>query len=474
VSELSGLSRAELEALVLAQAEVIAELRAEVGELRRRLAQDSRNSSRPPSSDGLSKPPPRSLRRPSGRKQGGQPGHRGGHLEKVAVPDEVVDHLPRVCAGCGGDLADGVAVGHLARQVFELPEICLRVNEHRAHTRRCVCGHETTAAFPRALSAPAQYGPRVRALGVYLTARQHLPYQRAAELFCDWFGVRISTGTLAAFVAQGADDLGPFLDEVHERLCRAEVAHFDETGARVEGRLRWLHGASTSRLTYYAIHDRRGVQGINHAGVLPNFAGIAIHDGFHCYRQYPLAEHALCNAHHLRELLGVIEQDQHGRQTWAREMDRLLRALNRAVENAKAQDRPALSPRQLARYHARYRKIITLGQRQNPPPTIRTGKRGPIAKTPAANLLTRLDRDRDQVLRFANDFRVPFDNNLIERDIRMIKLQQKISGCWRTTTGADRFLAIRAYISTAGKHGHHVTRALTQLAARKPWTIPAT
>ena len=365
-------------------------------------------------------------------------------------------------------------VGSESRQVFELPEIRLRVVEHRVQRRACRCGQLTAASFPAGVGAPTQYGPRLRALGIYLIARQHLPYARAAELLFDWFGVRISTGTLTAFVAQGADDLAAFLDEVHDQICSSEVAHFDETGARVQGRLRWLHGASTSRLTYYAIHERRGVEGINHAGVLPHFTGIAIHDGFHCYRQYPNATHALCNAHHLRELLGVIEQDPDGKQTWVREMDRLLRALNRAVEKATADDRPALSPRQLARYRARYRKIIALGQRQNPPPTVRTGKRGPIAKSTPANLLARLDRDHDQVLRFAHDFRVPFDNNLIERDIRMVKLQQKISGCWRTTIGADRFLALRAYISTSGKHGHHVTRALTQLAAREPWTLPAT
>lgn len=410
----------------------------------------------------------------SGRKPGGQSGHQGGHLAQAAVADEVLELVPECCAACGGDLSDAVVVGRELRQVFELPVIRLRVVEHRAQRRECGCGQLTTAPFPLGVSAPTQYGPRLRALGIYLIARQHLPYARAAELLFDWFGVGISTGTLAAFVAQGAEDLTAFLDEVHRQICDSQVAHFDETGARVDGRLRWLHGASTSRLTYYAIHERRGVEGINHAGVLPNFAGIAIHDGWIAYRNYPHATHALCNAHHLRELLGVIEQHRDGRQTWAREMEKLLRAVNAAVQKAKAGGQPALTPRQLARYRARYRKIIAIGERQNPPPAVRTGKRGPIAKTTVANLHARLDRDHEQVLRFAHDFRVPFDNNLIERDIRMVKLQQKISGCWRTTTGADRFLALRAYISTAGKHGHHVTHALTQLAARQPWTLPAT
>jgi transposase len=478
---LERLSAEQLAALVAEQAAVIeqlrgeiVELRCEVADLKRRLAQNSRNSSRPPSSDGLSKPPPKSLRRPSGLKPGGQPGHEGGHLAQVAVPDEVLDHLPGLCAGCGCDLHDAAVMGYEARQVFDLPEIRLRVVEHRGHQRRCGCGRISTAEFPAATSAPAQYGPRIRALGIYLIARQHLPYHRAAELLYDWFSTGVSTGTLATFIAQGAADLEPFRDEVHRQICSSEVVHFDETGARVAGRTRWLHAASTSRATCFAIHDSRGVQGINHAGVLPNFTGVAIHDGYHCYRTYPQATHALCNAHHLRDLLGVIEADEHQNQTWARQMDGLLRTLSTTVQKAKRDGHSSLDPLQLAGYHAAYQQIITLGHRQNPPPTIRTGKRGPIRKTHAANLLHRLDRDRHHLLRFAADFRIPFDNNLVERDIRMVKLQQKISGCWRTNKGADRFLAIRSYISTATKHGHHVTRALTQLAAREPWTLPAT
>jgi len=258
----------------------VVELRAEVTELKRRLAQNSRNSSRPPSSDGLSKPPPKSLRRPSGRKPGGQQGHEGGHLAKVAVPDEIIDHVPFVCAGCQADLSSGEDVGHLARQVFDLPEIRLRSSEHRAHTRRCGCGHETTAVFPEAVSAPTQYGPGVRALGLYLVSYQHLPYVRAARLMSDWLGAPVSTGTLAAFITRGAEDSQPFLDEIHARITAAPVAHFDETGARAEGLLRWLFCASTEEATFYSLHDKRGFDGLDHAGVLPHFTGVAVHDGF--------------------------------------------------------------------------------------------------------------------------------------------------------------------------------------------------
>jgi len=471
----------QLAAVVVEQAGVIEELRAEVAELkaevadlRRRLAQNSRNSSRPPSSDGLAKPAPKSLRRPSGRKPGGQQGHQGGHLAKVAVPDAIVDHLPSVCAGCRADLSGAPDVGHFARQVFDLPEIRLRVCEHRAQRRRCTCGHETTATFPAAVTAPAQYGPRVRALGLYLVGFQHLPYARAAQLLSDWIGAPVSTGTLAAFIARGAEDLQPFLDEVHAQITAAPVAHFDETGARAQGLLRWLFCASTDTATFYSLHDKRGFDGLDHAGVLPRFTGIAIHDGFKPYRRYTHTQHALCNVHHLRELLGIIEQrPDDPQQSWAVRMDRLLRDLNATVQRTRASGEDWLDPSVLAGYRAAYAQIIAHGNHHNPAGTIPTGKRGVIKQTPARNLLVRLDRDREDVLRFAHDFRVPFDNNQAERDIRMITLQQKISGCWRTITGAEQFLALRAYLSTARKNDQPIAHALTALATGNAW-LPAT
>jgi transposase len=459
--------------LVASQAALIAELRAEVAELKARLAANSRNSSRLPSSDGLAKPPaPKSLRRPSGRKPGGQPGHEGRHLQKVERPDEVLRYVPSRCEGCGGDLSDGELEGEETRQVFDLPSVRLAVCEHRAQRRRCACGHVTMAGFPAGVSAPTQYGQRMRALVIYLIAVQHLPYQRAAGLLADWLGAPLSTGTLIQFVKEGADDLSEFLDRVHEQIIDSPVVHFDETGARAGGRGRWLHSASTQTLTFYALHDRRGTEGIDHAGVLPRFQGIAVHDGWPQYRAYTGAIHALCNAHHLRELLAIIEQDPEG-QSWAAKIDMLLRALHTTVEHAKAAREQSLDPWTLAGYRAAYEQIIALGHHQNPPGTTPTGKRGVIKQTPARNLLVRLDRDREQVLRFAHNFEVPFDNNLAERDIRMIKIQQKVSGCWRTTVGADRFLALRAYISTTRKQHRDTIDALARLAKHQPW-LPAT
>jgi transposase len=465
-----GLSREELEALVAGQAALIEELRAEVAGLKARLAANSRNSSRPPSSDGLAKPPaPKSLRRKSGRKPGGQPGHEGRHLERVERPGEVIVHVPARCGGCDGDLSDGEPVGEEARQVFDLPAVRLAVCEHRAQQRRCACGHVTTAAFPAGVGAPTQYGPRMRALAIYLIAAQHLPYQRAAQLLADWLGAPLSPATLVGFVKDGAADLDEFLDLVHEQIVDSPVVHFDETGARAGGRLRWLHCASTETLTFYALHDRRGTEGIDHTGVMPRFRGIAVHDGWPQYRAYTSATHALCNAHHLRELLAIIEQSS-DTQSWASQIDALLRALH---EEVKAAGEDWLDPWVLARYRAAYEQIIALGHHQNPVPTVRTGKRGPIGRSPSANLLRRLDEQREQVLRFAHDFQVPFDNNLVERDIRMIKIQQKISGSWRTTTGADHFLALRAYISTTRKQGRDTLDALARLASHTPW-LPAT
>jgi transposase len=451
-------------------------LKGQVADLQRRLAKNSRNSSLPPSRDGLSKPPvekpkpdPKSLRRRSGRKPGGQPGHDGGHLAQVAVPDEVVDHVPAVCDGCHGDLRDGTDLGYRSRQVFDLPEIRLGVCEHRAHRRLCGCGHETTGEFPLAAGAATQYGPRVRALGIYLVAYQHLPYGRAAQLLSDWIGAPLSTGTLVGFIARGAEDLGGFLQVIHDQITRSPVAHFDETGARAQGRLHWLFCSSTDRATYYSIHRSRGRPGMEHAGILENFTGTAVHDGWAPYRRYTAARHALCNAHHLRELLGVIEDPADPSQSWATQMDALLRALQITVQNAKADQQDHLDPLVLGGYRAAYAQIIATGHRQSPPRLTKTGKRGVIKQTPARNLLLRLDRYREDVLRFAHDLHVPFDNNPAERDIRMIKLQQKISGAWRTLTGAEHFLAIRAYLSTTRKNNLPTMPALTALANHTPW-----
>ena len=430
--------------------EAVERLELRVAELEARLKQNSRNSSKPPSSDGLAKPSaPRSLRGASGRKPGGQPGSEGHHLAQVEVADAVVPHEPERCACCGESLEDAELVGVERRQVFDLPpEMRLRVCEHQARRRRCrCCGAVSVGAFPDRVRAPAQYGPALRATVLYLAVYQHLPYERIARLLADCYGASLSTGTLQAIVAQGAAGLEPFLDDVRGQLADAAVVHFDETGARAAGSLHWVHEASSETLTLYRLHARRGKEGIDALGVLPGFAGVAVHDGFAPYRSYSACEHALCNGHHLRELTGVAEQ---GGQAWAQEMACLLLEAKAAVEVAKEAGAERIEAGALAGYRERYRQIIAAGFAGNPEPA-RTGRRGRPRQGKARSLLLRLDRYQDDVLRFAHDLDVPFDNNQAERDIRMIKLQQKISGCWRTITGAERFLAIRAYLNTAGK-----------------------
>ncbi len=461
-----------VEQLLVALAErdaLIAELTARVAELEARLGKNSQNSSKPPSSDAFVKPPPRSLRRSSGRKPGKQPGDPGFRLVQRPDPDEVRVHAPQVCRGCGDSLNDAVVVGQERRQVFDLPPIELTVIEHRAERRECGCGTVTTAAFPAEATAPTCYGPGVAALGAYLLARQHLPVERAAECLADCFGAPVSTGYLASLLPTAAGRLEGFLALLGKELAQAEVAHFDETGGRVKGKLWWIHVACTDRWTLYHLDPRRGKTAMDAAGVLPSFTGVAVHDGLAAYRQYTAAEHGLCNVHHLRELAGIGEL---AGQSWAAELAELLVEINIAVEVVRANGGTALPAHRLTDYHRRYDALITTGKTLNPPPP-RTGKRGRPALGPAGSLLARLQTHRDDVLRFATDLRVPFTNNAAEVDIRMVKLQQKISGGWRSQTGAESFLAVRSYLSTARKHGQHAMDVLRALFTDGAW-LPAT
>jgi transposase len=449
----------ELEALVV-------ELRSQLAELQARLDGNSRNSSRPPSSDGLSKPPgdpkKRSLRRRSGRKQGGQDGHQGARLEPAATPDEQVEHRPERCEGCNGDLADAEAlVGGESRQVFDLPQgALLRVVEHVAARRRCGCGRVSSGEFPAGVGAPTQYGPGVRALGVYLCVFQHLPYDRAAQALADIAGAAVSTGTLTTWITVAAGGLCDFDERLRGLLAAAPVAHFDETGARIAGRLGWVHSASTDELTRYTAHARRGRQAIDAAGVLPAFEGVAVHDGWAPYRNYPGCDHGLCNVHHLRELQAASEAGH----VWPLAMSCLLLDTKDAVERARIAGVERLGPDAISQLATSFATVIAIGHDEHP------AAQGKHSK--AHNLLLRLERYEPDVLRFAHDLRVPFSNNQAEQDIRMVKLQQKISGCWRTPEGARRFLAVRSYISTARKNGLDALDALRRLAGGQPW-LPA-
>lgn len=459
---------AERDRLIAALMEHNASLAARVAELEARLSKNSQNSSKPPSSDAFVKPPPRSLRRKSGRKPGKQPGDPGFRLEPRPDPDRVVLHVPEVCRGCGGDLTAAPVVDEERRQVFDLPPVTPIVIEHRAEQRSCGCGVVTAAAFPAEATAPTCYGPGVAALGAYLLARQHLPVERAAECLADCFGLPVSTGYVASLLPTAADRVEPFLGLTRKELAGAEVTNFDETGARVAAALCWVHVICTDRYTLYHLDAQRGQAAMERAGVLPGFTGVAVHDGLAAYRKFDLV-HALCNAHHLRELAGIAETTG---QDWPTRLADLLVQMHVAVEVAKANGETALPARRLATYRRRYDALITEGNTLNPPPP-RTGKPGRPTLGPAGALLHRLDVYRDDVLRFATDFRVPFDNNQAERDVRMVKLQQKISGGWRSPAGATAFLAVRSYLSTAAKHGQAALAVLRQLFTGEVW-LPAT
>ncbi len=299
---------ARLEAALAERDARVEVLARRVAELEALLRKNSRTSSKPPSSDGPAKAPPRSRREPSDRAPGKQPGELGFTLRQVQRPDEVFTHRPGACQGCGASLRRAPVTSAEARQVFDLPPVRLRVVEHRVQHRRCRCGATTMAAVPAGVSAPTQYGPRVRAVGAYLVGYQHLPYERACETLADLLGVGMSVGTLTSVMTRTGDGLAPFLESVREQIAAAPVAHFDETGLRVAGAGAWVHSASTESLSLFRVHICRGHDAIAAAGVLPVFTGIAVHDGFTPYRRYGFA-HALCNAHHLRELAAILDMD---------------------------------------------------------------------------------------------------------------------------------------------------------------------
>jgi transposase len=476
----SAPSYEQLAALVAAQERTIAQLQARIAEqdariaeLERQLSVSSRNSSRPPSTDGLGKPAPTSLRGRSGRQPGGQPGREGRTLRQVATPDEVVVHEPGACAGCGSTLpAEGPPVRIVRRQVFDIPQITVRVVEHQLLSRRCAgCGALTGAAGPAGVTAPVSYGPSAAAIAVYLCLGQHLPVARTAGLLGELFGTPMSVGTVAAWTSRAAAGLEPFTVAAVAALSEAELVHADETGLRVAGRLHWLHVACSPRFTVLFCHRRRGKEAIDAAGVLPHCTGIVVHDAFAPYARYRQATHALCNAHLLRELIAVV--DSHAAHPpprsgavpdewcWATQIIDALLALKAVTDTGALPDAGTL---------AAHRRLIVSAALVGA--SAEGGPPGAVGRRHRA-LARRIRRRLDDYLRFTVDPRVPFDNNSAERDIRMVKIKQKVSGCLRTLAGAQDFAAMRSYLSTAAKHGRRPFDVLTELTSGNVW-IPAT
>jgi transposase len=474
VSGLEELSREELLALVAGQAQTIElltarleRLEAENVELKRRLAQNSRNSSKPPSADGPEHaPPPRSLRGNSGRKPGKQRGAQGFSLTVVDDPDVVVDHVPGCCRGCGDGLEAAVSAGVVRRQVRDVPAMSVTVTEHRLHRRRCACGTLTTAKGPTGVaSAPASYGPNLRAWAVYLLVFQHVPVARVVELVSDLTGARPSPGWVCAVLRQTADALGEVEKTIRALLTAAHIVHVDETGTKISGARWWLHVAATDTLTSYHLDASRGRSAITALGVLDAFTGIAVHDAWSAYNRYDCT-HALCGAHIARELVAAAET--HPDQHWPQQALDALFALNTAAEQARERGDPAIRAQIADPLLLSWRQAIAVGLSQH--------RRGPGRKqSKTRNLLTRLRDREDQVLRYAHDLTVPFTNNQAERDLRPAKTQIKISGTHRSESGAKAWARIRGFVSTARKNGITAYDAIHSAVLGNPWTpLPTT
>jgi transposase len=448
----------------------IQRLEARIETLEDQLAKDSHNSSKPPSSDGLKKKP-KSLRHKSGKKSGGQEGHPGHRLESVTNPTYVKVHPVTQCSHCHASL-EGVKVDRYEkRQVFDLPVVELEVTEHQTEIKTCpVCGEVTEAAFPADVTQETQYGLRVRSQMVYFNEYQFIPLERTTEVIEDLYQQPVAEGTVVAADVSVGQQVTPVNEKIKKHLIHTEdPVCFDETGVRLRGKLNWLHSASTEQATYYEIHKRRGSEAMDYIGILPKRTGWSIHDYWKAYLKYMNTKHGLCNAHNIRDLIFIIEIEK---QSWAGEMLDLILKIKQTVENAKDGNRIALSDEQITSFSDHYDQIVSAGLLINPTPERTEGKRGRVKQSFTKNMLDRLKDHKEKVLAFMNDFNVPFENNLAERDIRMTKVKQKVSGGFRSDEGGKIFCQIRSYISTARKNGQPVLEVIYKALAGKPY-IPS-
>ncbi|HEY7123582.1 MAG TPA: IS66 family transposase [Ktedonobacterales bacterium] len=457
-----------------------AALRAEVTALRKQLAlvqarqpkrnrhlrKDSQNSSKPPSTDGPTRKT-RSQRIPSERKIGGQRGHPGVTLSLVEHPDKVLRHRPDRCAACQHPLAGVAGEVIERRQVQDLPPWRMVVSEHQVEQVCCpACQQLNRGTFPAEVSSPAQYGVHVRALAVYLNQAQFVPAQRTCEALAELCGCSLSAGTLARWVQQAAVVLEPIQLQIAESIFSSPVQHGDETGVRVQGHLHWLHVNSTRWLTHLAWHRKRGHEALEAIGIWPRFRGRAMHDRWASYDRYTCT-HSICGAHLLRDLTHV--QEQH--QDWAGDLKEALLGMYKAAREWREQGARRLPAHEREEWVGQYFDILARGFAAQPPPPQATQRRGRGKQSAAKNLLDELVRRAEQVLAFLDDLTIPFTNNQAERDLRMVKAQQKISGTFRSERGLTAFCRIRSYLSTIHKQGHTMLAAIVAVFRGHPLPI---
>jgi transposase len=456
-----------------------AQLRAQVERLRAEAGRNSGNSSKPPSRDPAVERQRQAEERRAkkqraaggkGRRAGKQPGSPGTSLSMSDTPDEIVDHVPEVCAGCGAGLSGAVVSGVARRQVVDLPAMVKpAVTEHRAQSRVCgCCGQATTAAFPDDVRAPVSYGPRLRAIVVYLLARQHIPVERCAEAMRDLYGVHISTGTIDAIYTDAARRLRGFIAALVALLRTLKVVHADETTDRIGTATCWMHVVSTSLYTLIHASVTRGTDAITQAGVLIGYRGVIIHDRLALYWKLKRARHGLCGAHLLRDLAAVA---QVATQTgWATDLAGLLVEINTACDSARARGQRCLAPSRQHAFTARYDTLVAAGRVANPDPAPRR-RRDPLQRQ-SHNLAVAFHTHKRAILAYMRDLDVAFTNNQAERDLRPVKLHRKISSCFRSQAGAERFAHVRSYLSTTRKHDIPAIDALTRLFNNNPWMPP--
>ncbi len=444
--------------------EQITGLSEQVKSLQDRLAKDSHNSHLPPSSDRFVRQP-KSLRKKSEKKAGGQPGHLGSTLQWSSTPDEVTLQQVERCEACQQDLRAVASCGGERRQVVDVPPAHVLVREYQAEHKQCPqCHHITVACFPTEVQAPLQYGATIGAIAVYLTQQQLLPLARACEVMGDLLGVQMSEGTVCDLIKRCAGQLAPVEQQIKETLKAAEVIHQDETGLSVAGKRHWMHVTCTPRLTHYHVDPSRGQAALEAIGILPQFTGISVHDGWGSYFLYH-CQHAVCIVHLLRDLVFLAEEQG---AVWAADLKELLLDMKQATQEAREQGKQGLDPLEVADWEARFLQLLAEGDRLHPHALAPPGARGRCKQSAARNLLDRLRKRQQAVLAFLEDLRVDFDNNLAERDLRMVKVQQKVSGCFRSVAGAEAFSRIRGYLSTLRKQGVPLLSALQATLSGHP------